>query len=62
MYADLVVFVPATVIDHATYEHTHQLSTGIRDVFVNGAAVVRDGLHTGANPGHAVRGPGWTGH
>ena len=55
MYADLVVFDPATVIDHATYEHTHQLSTGIRDVFVNGVAVVRDGAHTGAKPGRAVR-------
>jgi N-acyl-D-amino-acid deacylase len=61
MYADLVVFDPATVIDHATYEHTHQLSTGVRDVFVNGVAVVRDGVHTGAKPGRAVRGPGWTG-
>ena len=61
MYADLVVFDPATVIDHATYEHTHQLSTGILDVFVNGVAVVRDGKHTGAKPGRAVRGPGWTG-
>jgi N-acyl-D-amino-acid deacylase len=62
MYADLVVFDPATVIDHATYEHTHQLSTGIRDVFVNGVAVVRDGAHTGAKPGRAVRGPGWAAH
>jgi N-acyl-D-amino-acid deacylase len=58
MYADVVVFDPATVIDHATYEHTHQLSTGVRDVFVNGVAVVRDGTHTGAKPGRAVRGPG----
>jgi N-acyl-D-amino-acid deacylase len=61
MYADLVVFDPATVIDHATYEHTHQLSTGVLDVFVNGVAVVRDGKHTGAKPGRAVRGLGWTG-
>ncbi len=58
MYADIVVFDPATVIDHATYEKTHQLSTGIRDVFVNGVAVVRNGAHTGAKPGRAVRGPG----
>jgi N-acyl-D-amino-acid deacylase len=49
------------VIDHATYQHTHQLSTGVLDVFVNGVAVVRDGNHTGAKPGRAVRGPGWTG-
>jgi N-acyl-D-aspartate/D-glutamate deacylase len=61
-YADLVVFDPATVIDHATYDHTHQLSTGIRDVFVNGVAVLRDGTHTGAKPGRVVRGPGWVGH
>jgi N-acyl-D-amino-acid deacylase len=43
------------VIDHATYEHSHQLSTGIRDVLVNGIPVVRDGKHTGAKPGRAVR-------
>jgi dihydroorotase/N-acyl-D-amino-acid deacylase len=55
MYADLVVFDPATVIDHATYERSHQLSTGIRDVLVNGVPVVRDGKHTGAKPGRTVR-------
>jgi N-acyl-D-amino-acid deacylase len=55
MYADLVVFDPATVIDHATYERSHQLSTGIRDVLVNGVLVVRNGAHTGAKPGRAVR-------
>jgi N-acyl-D-amino-acid deacylase len=59
MYADLVVFDPATVIDNATYEKSHQLSTGIRDVLVNGVPVVLDGTHTGAKPGRAVRGPGW---
>jgi dihydroorotase/N-acyl-D-amino-acid deacylase len=58
MYADIVVFDPATVIDSATYEEPHTLSTGIRDVFVNGVAVVRDGRHTGATPGRAVRGRG----
>jgi N-acyl-D-amino-acid deacylase len=61
MYADLVVFDPAAVIDHSTYERSHQLSTGIREVFVNGVAVVHDGRHTGAKPGRAVRGPGWQG-
>lgn len=59
MYADVVVFDPETVIDNATYEQPHQLSTGIRDVFVNGVAVVRDGRHTGARPGMAVRGGGY---
>jgi dihydroorotase/N-acyl-D-amino-acid deacylase len=58
MYADIVVFDPETVIDNATYEEPHRLSTGIRDVFVNGVAVVRNGAHTGAKPGRAVRGPG----
>jgi dihydroorotase/N-acyl-D-amino-acid deacylase len=58
MYADIVVFDPNTVIDNATYEEPHKLSTGIRDVFVNGTAVVRDGRHTGAKPGRAVLGPG----
>jgi N-acyl-D-amino-acid deacylase len=61
MYADLVVFDPATVLDRATYDRSHQVSTGIRDVFVNGVAVLRNGRHTGARPGRAVRGPGWSG-
>ena len=61
MWADVVIFDPATVADHATFERPHQLSTGIRDVFVNGAAVVRNGRHTGAKPGMIVRGPGWRG-
>lgn len=58
MYADVVVFDPSTIIDHATYERPLQLSTGVRDVLVNGVAVVRDGRHTGAKPGKAVKGPG----
>jgi len=58
MFADLVIFDPATVIDNATFEKPHQLSTGIRDVFVNGVAVWRDGKLTGAKPGRALRGPG----
>jgi N-acyl-D-amino-acid deacylase len=59
-FADLVIFDPATVIDRATFEEPNQLSLGIRDVFVNGVAVVLEGKHTGAKPGRAVRGPGWT--
>lgn len=56
--ADIVVFDPNTIIDNATFEKPHQLSTGVRDVFVNGVAVLRDGAHTGAKPGQVVRGPG----
>ncbi|MBL8545134.1 MAG: D-aminoacylase [Hyphomonadaceae bacterium] len=61
-YADVVVFDPATIADHSTFENPHAYSTGVRDVFVNGAQVLRDGEHTGARPGQVVRGPGWTGH
>ncbi|MBM4369656.1 MAG: amidohydrolase family protein, partial [Deltaproteobacteria bacterium] len=57
--ADLVVFDPNTIIDKATFEQPHQLSTGVRDLFVNGVAVLRDGKHTGAKPGEVVRGPGY---
>ena len=59
MKADLVVFDPNTIIDNATFDKPHQLSTGMRDVFVNGTAVVRDGKHTGSKPGQVVRGPGF---
>jgi N-acyl-D-amino-acid deacylase len=60
-YADVVVFDPATIQDHATFENPTQLATGLRDVFVNGIQVLKDGKHTGAKPGRVVRGPGWTG-
>ncbi len=60
-YADVVVFDPATISDHATFAEPHAYSTGVRDVFVNGVQVLRDGQHTGATPGQVVRGPGWTG-
>ena len=60
LYADITVFDPETIIDHATFEAPHQLSTGVEHVFVNGVAVLRDGVHTGAKPGRAVRGTGWT--
>ena len=60
-YADIVVFDPNTIIDKATFEDPSQLSVGVAHVYVNGVAVVTDGKHTGAKPGRAVRGPGWTG-
>ena len=58
-YADVVVFDPATVQDHATYEKPHQYATGVVHVFVNGVQVLKDGEHTGAKPGRVVRGPGY---
>ncbi|MEO8452306.1 MAG: D-aminoacylase [Gemmatimonadota bacterium] len=61
MYADVVVFDPATIQEHSTYERPHQLSTGVSYVFVNGVEVVHEGRHTGAKPGRIVRGPGWRG-
>lgn len=58
-FADVVVFDPAKIQDHATYEKPHQYATGMVHVFVNGVSVLRDGEHTGAKPGRFVRGPGW---
>jgi N-acyl-D-aspartate/D-glutamate deacylase len=55
MFADVVVFDPLTIIDRATYERPHQISEGVRHVFVNGVAVVSDGRHTDATPGRTVR-------
>jgi len=60
-FADVVVFDPDEVQDHATFVEPHQYSTGMVHVFVNGEHVLRDGEHTGATPGRVVRGPGWTG-
>jgi N-acyl-D-amino-acid deacylase len=61
-YADLVIFDPARIEDHATFDKPQQYATGVSAVFVNGVQVLRDGEHTGATPGRVVRGPGWTGH
>ena len=58
-FADVVVFDPAKIQDHATYEKPHRYSTGVLHVFVNGAQVLKNGEHSGAKPGRAVRGPGW---
>jgi N-acyl-D-amino-acid deacylase len=60
-YADIVIFDPATIQDHATFEYPRQYATGVIHVFVNGEQVLRDGEHTGSFPGRVVRGPGWEG-
>ncbi|MEL6250377.1 MAG: D-aminoacylase [Bacteroidota bacterium] len=57
-FADLVVFDPEKVQDHATFEDPHQLSTGVTDVWVNGVQVLKNEEHTGAMPGRFVKGPG----
>ena len=58
MAADVVIFDPATIADNTTWQQPHQLATGVRDVWVNGARVLQDGEHTGATPGRFVKGPG----
>jgi N-acyl-D-amino-acid deacylase len=60
-FADVVVFDPNTIQDHATFQQPHQYATGVVHVFVNGEQVLKDGEHTGVKPGRVVRGPGWTG-
>lgn len=58
-FADVVIFDPAKIQDHATFEKPHRYSTGVLHVFVNGIQVLKDGEHTGTTPGRVVRGPGW---
>ncbi len=60
-FADVVIFDPATVQDHATYEKPHQLSTGVDDVWVNGVQALKAGVATGAPSGRFVHGRAWTG-
>ncbi len=60
-FADVVVFEPEKIQDHATFEQPHQYSTGMMHVFVNGEQVLENGEHTGARPGRVVRGPGYKG-
>ena len=57
-FADVVVFDPATIADRATFEKPHQYAVGMRHVLVNGVPVLKDGEHTGATPGRALKGPG----
>ena len=58
LFADIVVFDPATIADKATFEKPHQYAVGMKHVFVNGVQVLKDGEHTGAKPGRALSGPG----
>ena len=58
MHADLVVFDEERIVDRATYENPFVAPDGVRDVYVNGRAVVRDGAVTGARPGRVLRGAG----
>jgi len=58
LLADVVIFDPATVADRATFDEPHQLSVGVREVWVNGVRVLHNGEHTGATPGRIVDGPG----
>lgn len=58
-FADVTIFDPATIGDHATFSDPHQYSTGVVHVFVNGVGVLKNGEHTGATPGRFLKGPGW---
>ncbi len=58
-YADVVIFDPKTVQDHATYEKPHQYATGVSDVFINGVQVLKNNEHTGASPGRFLKGFGY---
>ena len=58
-YADVVIFDPKTVQDHATYDKPHQYATGVSDVFINGVQVLKNNEHTGASPGRFLKGPGY---
>ena len=60
-HADIVIFDPARIADHATFAEPRRFATGVHDVFVNGVQVLANGEHTGARPGQVVRGPGWSG-
>lgn len=59
-YADIAIFDPEKIQDHATFQDPHHLATGMVHVFVNGVQVLAAGEHTGATPGRVVHGPGWS--
>jgi N-acyl-D-amino-acid deacylase len=61
-YADVVIFDPNTIQDHATYAKPHQLATGVSEVLVNGVVALKDGEATGAASGRFVHGRAWTGY
>lgn len=58
-FADIAIFDPAKIQDHATFAKPHQYATGVVHVLVNGVQVLKDGEHTGATPGRVVLGPGY---
>ncbi len=57
--ADITVFDPKTIADRATFVQPHQYAVGVSYVIVNGQVVLDKGVHTGALPGHVLRGPGY---
>ncbi len=59
MWADVVVFDPATIADRSTFSSPNELASGMQWVLVNGVAVIADGKMTGAKPGRVLRGPGY---
>jgi N-acyl-D-amino-acid deacylase len=59
LWADLVVFDPATIADRSTFSEPNLLAAGMRWVLVNGVPVIADGKMTGAKPGQVLRGPGY---
>jgi N-acyl-D-amino-acid deacylase len=60
-FADVVIFDPDTIQDHATYAQPHQLATGVSTVLVNGQLALHEGRATGAHTGRFLRGRAWAG-